>query len=171
MLLPRVERALEVCDEHAAAGGTNEVQVLLTQSLLILIYAEFEKKIHVLMQDRCTSVADTAMQQFAMSCFRNVFRSLKTSELSGLLGRFGESHKRMFADALDEKCRNMYDSIVHQRQRGGAWTEPQRHAPGRQGVLCRGAQGARLLSGSAVAPGDDTGGGVEVGREPPIEPG
>ena len=82
---------------------------------MILICAEFERKIQRLVEDRCASIADEAVQRFAVSCFANVFRSLRIAELSGLLGRFGESHKKKFTDALDEKSRNMYDSILSQR--------------------------------------------------------
>ena len=115
MLIPRIDQALELCEEHATAGVAGDVQVLLTQSLLVLMCAEFERKIQGMVEDRCASIADEAVQRFAVSCFESVFRSLRIAELSGLLGRFGEPHKKKFGDALDEKSKNMYDSILSQR--------------------------------------------------------
>ena len=115
MLIPRIEQALELCEEHLATGVTGDVQMLLTHSLLVLMCAEFEKTIQRLVEDRCASIADEAVERFAVSCFENVFRSLRITELSGLLGRFGEPHKTKFTDALDEKAKNMYDSILSQR--------------------------------------------------------
>ena len=115
MLIPQIDQALETCEECVAEGVAGDVQVLLTQSILILVCAEFEKKIQRLVEDRCASVADEAVQRFAVSCLENVFRSLRIAELSGLLGRFGKPHKKKFMDALDEQSKNMYDSILNQR--------------------------------------------------------
>ena len=116
MLIPRIDRALELCEEHASTGVAGDVQMLLTHSLLVLMCAEFERKIRGLVEDRCASIADEAARHFAVSCFENVFRSLRIAELAGLLGRLGEPHKKKkFADALDERAKNMYDSILSQR--------------------------------------------------------
>lgn len=115
MLIPRIDQALDLCEEHLTTGVAGDVQVLLAHSLLVLMCAEFEKKIQTLVEDRCASIADEDARRFAVSCFDNVFRSLRIDALAGLLGRFGERHKRKFADALDEKSRNMYSSIVNQR--------------------------------------------------------
>ena len=115
MLIPQIDRALGLCEEHVTTGVAGDVQMLLTRSLLVLMCAEFERKIQGLVEDRCASIADEAVQRFAVSCLENVFRSLRITELSGLLGRFGEPHKKKFMDALDEKSKNMYDSILSQR--------------------------------------------------------
>ena len=120
MRIERIDAALERCDEHLSiAGAVDEViESLLTQSLLILICAEFEKKYRELIIDRCSSVSDRSLRDYVENCTRTSFRSLKITEISGLLARFGSIHKAEFNRRLSEDgIKESYDSILNNRNR------------------------------------------------------
>ena len=119
MRIPRIDEALDKCEAHLSLEKAvePEVQSLLTQSLLILICAEFEKKVLELVEERCQSVPDESVRAFLKDCTKRVFRSLRISEIAGLLNRFGASHKEVFDQYLEQnqRAQNMYDSILNNR--------------------------------------------------------
>ena len=119
MRITRVDHAIERCQEHlnnTGAFGT-EIENLLTQSLLVLICSEFEQKIERLIQDRCSHIPDEALKEFVGSCVGAVFRSVKSSEISGLLNRFGGEYKERFKDRVDANPRTVtyWNNIVINR--------------------------------------------------------
>ena len=123
MRILRIDQALEKCEAHLSLEETveAEVQSLLVQSLVILIYAEFEQKARELIRDRCRNAVatDDSVREFLDSCAKSALRGLKISEIAGLLNRFGESHKEVFNQRLDQnqRAKNMYDSILSNRHR------------------------------------------------------
>ena len=121
MRIPRIDQALEKCEAHLSLGEAveAEVQSLLAQSLLILIYAEFERKVRALIRQRCQYEADNSVRGFLDSCAESSFRGLKIGEIAGLLNRFGASHKEVFNQHLEQnqKVRNRYDSILNNRHK------------------------------------------------------
>jgi len=75
MRILRIDQALEKCEAHLsleAAAVEAEVQSLLAQSLVILIYAEFEQKVRELIRDRCrtTNTGIAYWTTYAMRCFK-----------------------------------------------------------------------------------------------------
>lgn len=75
MRIARIEQTLEECEQHlyaSSAYGT-EIESLLTQSLLVLMCAEFEQKIEALVQEKCSSVADTSIKEFLGSAWAQFF--------------------------------------------------------------------------------------------------
>lgn len=89
--------------------------MLLTQSLLILIYAEFEKFVRSEVKRRCASISDVHVAQFVTSCADSVIRHLRVSDLAGLLDRFDTECKSDFQTSLDAKTTNMYNSLISDR--------------------------------------------------------
>jgi len=121
MRIDHIEETLEKCTEHlssASAYGT-EIESLLTQSLLVLMCVEFERKIKALVQEQCSSVTDTSIKVFIISCVGVVFRSAGSGEMAGLLNRFGSTHKEAFNQKTKENQRAVtyYDNIVTNRNR------------------------------------------------------
>lgn len=119
MRIARIEQTLERCEEHlstTAAYGT-EIESLLTHSLLVLMCAEFEQKIESLVKEKCTSVTDTSIKEFVGSCLDVVFRSVKSTEIAGLLNRFGTTYKAAFNLKTEENPRavTFYNNIVINR--------------------------------------------------------
>nr|VFJ47766.1 MAG: hypothetical protein BECKFW1821A_GA0114235_101731 [Candidatus Kentron sp. FW]VFJ62298.1 MAG: hypothetical protein BECKFW1821B_GA0114236_107212 [Candidatus Kentron sp. FW] len=117
MRIERIDRALEQCETHLSSTSTygTEIENLLTQSLLVLMYAEFERKIKTLVWERLSSITDGSIRKFVKSC--DAIRGLKTSDIAGLLGRFEPACKTAFTQKKNdnEYAENLYNSIVINR--------------------------------------------------------
>ena len=73
---------------------------MLVKSLLILIYAEFEKCFNKLVLDRCSEITDISILEFIKN--NSSIRSLKLSSIRGFIGQFGEKHKNEFKRLVGE---------------------------------------------------------------------
>ena len=117
MKLDRVEMTIEVCQEHLNSTRSygSQIEAFLTQQLLVIICAEIEKAIKEMIiaqaRDRCSD----DFQTFIKSCLNATFRSILSSEIAGLLKRFGTARKQRFLELMDENAKNAYDSIVVNR--------------------------------------------------------
>ena len=105
--------------KHLSAVETvdKEVENLLVQSLLILIYAEFERKFRELIRDRCSSVSDKSINEYIESHVRRSPRGLNPSDVAGTLTQFGPTHKKIFDRQRGEnrQIESMYSSIINNR--------------------------------------------------------
>ena len=121
MRIRRIDDAIERCRKHlsAAEAVDKEVEVLLAQSLLILVCAEFEKKFRALIMERCSSVTDKPVNEYIGSYTQTILRSLQLDAISGTLARFGPMHKEEFMRRRgeDKQAEQMYISIVADRNR------------------------------------------------------
>lgn len=119
MRLPRIDKAIEVCGKHlegSASVGT-EIEAFLTRYLLVLMCASFEELIEDLVSARAAKSQDAALASFVRSAMGQVFRSVKTSEIAGLLGRFGQDQKTGFQDEMkrNERAETFFNNIVTNR--------------------------------------------------------
>lgn len=119
MRIARIDDTLDVCERHLHSSGTfgTQIENLLTYSMLVIMYAEFEQNIESIFQEKCASIDDGAIRTFFESCFRLVSRSIRVSELAGLLNRFGDERKAQFNDKCNDnpQARDYYSSIITDR--------------------------------------------------------
>ena len=117
MKLHSVELTIRVCTKHLDSTSSygSQIEAFLTQHLLIIICAEIEKKIKEMIiaqaRDRCSD----DFQTFIESCLNSTFRSIQSSEIAGLLNKFGTARKERFRELVDERAKTAYDSIVVNR--------------------------------------------------------
>lgn len=118
MKLPRIDEAIDVCQEHldkTSSFGT-EIESFITRYLLILICAAFEEEIEKIIINRANKATDPDLSSFVKSCLKQVFRSIKTSEIAGLLNRFGSSYKELFQQKINNsKAEAYFNNIVVNR--------------------------------------------------------
>jgi len=119
MKLIRVDQTIDKCGEHlsnSSAYGT-EIESLLTQSLLVIMCAEFEQQIEKIIQEKHAHISDKSIKDFIGSCVGAVFRSVKSGEISGLLNRFGSCYKEAFKKRTEENERAItyYNNIIVNR--------------------------------------------------------
>ena len=119
MRLARVDHAIAVCQGHldnSRSRGT-EIEAFLTRYLLILICSAFEEQIQYLVNLRADNSGDRGLRSFVRTTIGQVFRSVKTSEIAGLLNRFGTEYKDRFRRDLNdnERAETYYNSIVSNR--------------------------------------------------------
>lgn len=121
MRILRIDETLSLCETHLSSNDAygTEIESLLTQSLLVVMYAEFENKIKSILRDKCLSIKDEALKEFFESCVSIVARNIKTSDISGLLGRFGPAYKDKFRKKLisNKSVESNYSSILNNRHR------------------------------------------------------
>ncbi len=115
MRVKEIEKAMEDIKDYSK---NDRIKDLLTQSLLILIYAQFEKEIKNLLKQRCESVPDEAVKTFIHKHIqKSALRGLKITELSGLLCQFDPSYKENFNQRINENgtAKSTYESLLNNR--------------------------------------------------------
>jgi len=119
MRINRIDQILETVEKHVSetsAAGT-EIESLLAQSLLVIACAEFEREIESIIKEKCSTIPDESLRVFIESCVDTIFRSVRSSELAGLLNRFGPSFKEAFNRKAGEQqiAVTFYNNIVINR--------------------------------------------------------
>ena len=115
MNIKEIDHALEDIQDYS---GNDRIKDLLTQALLVLICAQFEREIRNFLTKRCASVSDEAVKNFVNSYIqRPALRSLRITELSGLLGKFDPSYKEMFSHRIAQngQAKETYESVLANR--------------------------------------------------------
>ena len=119
MRIARIDETLDVCQHHLNSSGTfgTQIESLLTYSILVIMYAEFEQNIESILQEKCASIGDGSIRSFVESCLRLVSRNIRVGELAGLLGRFGDLYKTRFNEKCSDnpRARDSYSSIITNR--------------------------------------------------------
>lgn len=118
MRIQVVDQAIQVCNRHLTqtnAKGT-EIEAYLTRYLLVFICARFEETIENIVIERARKSKDKFIVSFVESSIHNIFRSTKTSEIAGLLNRFGPEYKHSFQKNVQGKPEETYfNNIVINR--------------------------------------------------------
>ncbi len=118
MKIPAIDISIQICNQHLSsskAKGT-EIEAFLTRYLLILICAHFEEEIEKLIANRAMKTNDPHIVSFIRSSVGQIFRSIKTSEISGLLSKFGEDYKQKFQNnTVGTQEETFYNNIVINR--------------------------------------------------------
>jgi len=119
MKLVRIDQAIEVCQAHLEDSGATgtAIEAYLTRYLLVLICAAFEEEIESLIIERAARSGDAGLESFVRSAIGQIFRSLKTSEIAGLLNRFGVHCKDHFRQELsnNERAETFFNNIITNR--------------------------------------------------------
>lgn len=117
MHIDEIDHSFNECERYLAGEEvrSQSVERLLAHSLLILVCAEFERKIKDLVKEKSQTISNSAMQEFVQACLDSVFRSPSLANVKALLGKFGVSYKDSFRKLLDARVQHAYDSILHNR--------------------------------------------------------
>lgn len=115
--LERVDAMIEVCQKHLAntgAAGT-AVEAYLTQQFLILFSAEIEQEIERILSQKAREQCSGEFSSYVQASLSQVFRSTKTSDIAGLLGKFGAEYRARFQDLLDPRAETAYNNLIVNR--------------------------------------------------------
>jgi hypothetical protein len=125
MRILTIDETLDSCEKHLVRSGSagTEIEALLTRAVLVLTCSLFEERIEQMISKRADNLNDPAMSAFFKSCINAVFRSTLSSELAGLMNRFGSDFKRRFLARIEghERAISFYNNIVVNRH-GAAHT-------------------------------------------------
>ena len=118
-MFDRTSRALDLCKNHledTATSGT-EIESFIVGYALTVVHAEFEKAVKNAIRERCQVVADPHLRNFTSQAADRLVRSIRITELSGILGYFDGGCKRTFQDSLHQsKSESFYNNIQTNRQ-------------------------------------------------------
>ena len=117
MRLPRIDITLEICENHLTeteSFGT-QIEILLTYSLLVIIYAEFEQRINYIVQEKFDVIENECLR----GSIGNVSRIL-SGALGDLLERFGPELKPNFrsiisASQANQRAETFYNNLITNR--------------------------------------------------------
>jgi len=119
MKLPQIDHVIEICQKHLTESklfGT-EIEIYLTGFLLVFICRVFEEYIERLVNDRVFKSQDAALAAFVRSATGQLFRSIRTSEIAGLLGWFGDEYRQQFNDEMkqNQRAETFFNNLVLNR--------------------------------------------------------
>ena len=115
----RIELAIEVCRNHldSTNARNSEIESYLVSHIIVLVIAEYEMLLEKMILKRVGRTNDAHVQSFVHKSLDKFFRSIKVTEISGLLGRFGEDYKKSFQDAAAniQPAISRYGNILQSR--------------------------------------------------------
>ena len=121
MRVARIDRALEDCENHLSSTGSfgTPIERLLTYSLLVVIYAEFEQMINSIVQQRCDSIEDDSLRELVSECMGSVSR-IQSRNMGELLQRFGAERRTSFRNEIatnqaNERAETFYNNLITNR--------------------------------------------------------
>ena len=94
-----------------------EVESYFVQYLLTRICAEYEARIAILVQRRCSRMRDTHVKKFVTHSARLVTRYFNVGDIKGILGHFGDDYRQAFHNAvMNTPAHVAWNNIYSNRQ-------------------------------------------------------
>ncbi len=118
MKISQIDNAIAYCNKHlidSNAKGT-EIEAFLTRYLIVFICANYEEKIEEIIIKKAEKSKDNSLISYVKSSLSQIFRSIKTSEIAGLLNKFGTEYKNSFQSKINgTQEETFYNNIVVNR--------------------------------------------------------
>lgn len=113
-MLAKTTAALDHVRAFPAVTTDPQLKQLVVQHLIVLAVAEAEAALEGIIIEYFETTTTLAGSNLAKSCLSSFLRSVKTSEISGFLGRLGEDFKVRFQGFLkeDEVSETKYNNLV-----------------------------------------------------------
>lgn len=122
-MFSRLDSQIIICKQHivnSQSQGT-QIEFILVGYILAVTYAHFESIIRDSIKERCAAgvdpEADPPASKFVRHAVDRVVRSIKISELSGVLGLFSDTYKQEFQEIMksDSIAETYYHNLVSNR--------------------------------------------------------
>ncbi len=121
MRLSRIDTALDGCENHLTTTNSfhTPIETLLTYSLLVIIYAEFEQYINSVVHQKSDNIEEEWLREFVKGAIGNVSR-IQSGALGDLLARFGSERKVDFRNAINvsqanQRAETFYNNLITNR--------------------------------------------------------
>ena len=118
----RIDQTLELCRAHLDSIGpaSAEINSLFAKGSLVIIYAEFERLTHSVLQEKLAPIDDRTIRAFAESFLRAATRDISSRASADLLNRFGPGYRTTFRNKVGESLENQrsqtaYNNIITNR--------------------------------------------------------
>lgn len=121
--MPRSQQAIDLCRKHAddahaysSASMSAQIEAMLAKYVSSTIYAEAEAIVVSLTAARAAhQTSDTRLRAFGTVAARKLIRSIKISDLAGILSHFDTACKAKFQDELNDQLKTDWDSLIQAR--------------------------------------------------------
>lgn len=121
MLIPKIDYVIEQCLNHLSTTETlgSPVESYLTRYLNIIIYAAFEDEIKkIIVRTIGEKYNDPILSNYLNNSLNKLCRSIKSSEIAGLLGYFSPEIKERFTESIKiENVEIAFNNIVISRHK------------------------------------------------------
>jgi hypothetical protein len=77
------------------------VESVLASHLVVLLHSECEQALKSAVNEKCSTITDAHLRNFALSMVDKATGYLKISELKGTLAKFSDDVKRMFHESIE----------------------------------------------------------------------
>ena len=119
-MFDRLENEIALYKQHlidTRAKGSPIEQVFVGY-VLTRIHAEFESSIKSAINDRCYIESDTPLNKYVEWATDRIIRSLRLSELRGVLNRFDNNYNDQFQATVDtdQQTQVSWNKIIENRQ-------------------------------------------------------
>lgn len=117
MRFGQIDSQIAKCEEHLRLTGTNGsvIEFYFTQYLLVRIAAEYESRIKLLIQRRCSRGNDDHIKAFVQSSASVITRNFDISDIKGHLARFGADYAKTFRDLIDQHLETVWNNLYINR--------------------------------------------------------
>lgn len=118
-MFDNLTRVIEVSKDHldtTATSGT-EIESFIVGYLLTVVHAEFEQAVKRAVSERCQAAGDPLIGNFGALAAKRLVRSIKISDLSGILGHFDANCKKTFQTSIQNaRSASYYSNLESSRQ-------------------------------------------------------
>jgi len=113
-MLAKTTAALDYVRAFRDVTADPQLKQFLAHHLIVLAVAEAEASLEDIIIEYFETTTTIAATNLAKSCLSSLLRSVKTSEISGFLGRLGEEFKDRFQRFMkdDEALETKYNNLV-----------------------------------------------------------
>ena len=118
-MFDKTRRVLDLCRTHLEDTGTSgtEIESVVVGFALTVVHAEFEMAVKSAIRERCQVSTDPLVRNFTSQAADRLVRSIKVSDLRGILGYFDDTCKTTFNHSIDStKSESFYTSLESNRQ-------------------------------------------------------
>jgi hypothetical protein len=106
------------CEEHLDNTGSrnSEIENYFVQYLLVRICAEYEARVSILVQRRCSRSKDKHLRAFAQKTATYICKRFDIGDISDILARFGSDYKDAFrGQVVNQTPHVAWDNIYTNR--------------------------------------------------------
>lgn len=120
MKFATVDSLIQRCEQHLDAvnmRGT-EIESFFVQYVLIRICAEYEERVRILFDRRCSRASDAHLKAFAQKSAKYICQRFSIGDIAKNLGRFGVDYRDLFHEQVVTKttAHVSWDNIYTNRQ-------------------------------------------------------
>ncbi|WNL39611.1 hypothetical protein RN346_03395 [Halomonas sp. PAMB 3232] len=115
--LLRTRLAVDNCRSHLEESNSwgTEIEAYLTQHILVIMCAEIQQELYLILENRAEEASDEELKAFAVATGKKVLRSVGKTEIANFVGNFGSSAKNHLNSNLDDREVTLYSNAISNR--------------------------------------------------------